>query len=181
MRKRDRAMVAAAKPLRGGSTKRCQLHIRVGWQWEVGHIEMMRQLCETRWLLAGSWTVGHASFTPSHHCTPSIGHGSLPILTQLHAPTPQATYYTFSDAEEKLIMRGQRQGMAAVLDSPEVRWGTSRLPDCCAWACACRCGHSLPQHGAIRATPGWMIVCMPLASTALVGFAPQQVTRNTTM
>ncbi|PRW58761.1 DNA polymerase kappa [Chlorella sorokiniana] len=60
MRKRDRAMVAAAKPLRGGSTKRCQLHIR-------------------------------------------------------------ATYYTFTDAEEKLIMRGQRQGMAAVLDSAEGR------------------------------------------------------------
>ena len=30
MRKRDRAMVAAAKLLRGGSTKRCQLHVRVG-------------------------------------------------------------------------------------------------------------------------------------------------------
>lgn len=36
MRKRDRAMVAAAKPLRGGSTKRCQLHIRVGRRWWVG-------------------------------------------------------------------------------------------------------------------------------------------------
>lgn len=116
-----------------------------------------------------SWTC-IPSPQPSR-CTPSAGNASLPFLTQLqlHAPThPQATYYTFSDAEEKLIMRGQRQGMAAVLDSPEVRWGTSRLPDCRAWECACCCGHSLLQHGRnpchsrrtdLARQDGWWFAC----------------------
>ena len=114
MKKRDRALVAAAKPLRGGSTKKCQLHIRVGGK---------RAGCKT---CTGSAEGCHAGVHDPRLCCLLA---CIPLGASIHGMHPvrlQATYCTFTDAEEKLIVRGQRQGMAAVLDSQEVRQGPAR-------------------------------------------------------
>ncbi len=45
---------------------------------------------------------------------------SLPPPFHTSTPCLQATYYAFSDEEEKLIKEGQRDGLQQMLDSPQV-------------------------------------------------------------
>lgn len=66
--------------------------------------------------------------------------------TSRRFPLLQATYYTFTDAEEKLIVRGQRQGMTAVLDSPEASGKSMVHSPSCASSAGRGCLSRLTVH-----------------------------------
>jgi hypothetical protein len=68
--------------------------------------------------------------------------------------TSQATYQPFTDAEEQLIKRGQRDGLQKLFDSPEVRTISMRQPLC---YCCCAKGvaafNAVPAAAAAAAPP----------------------------